>query len=104
MPLEKGSSRATISHNISEMEKNGHPQAQAVAAAYREARGDSPVSRARWDTTAQRSDPPLWPCGDDDKCDAVMKRVDELSAKCDSMLSPSGLPEPTGPTSFVMRK
>lgn len=37
MPLEKGSSRAVMSHNISEMVKVGHPQKQAVAAAYREA-------------------------------------------------------------------
>ncbi len=33
MPLQKGSSRATISSNIREMEASGHPPAQAVAAA-----------------------------------------------------------------------
>jgi hypothetical protein len=33
MPLTKGTSRATISHNIEEMEKSGHPHEQAVAAA-----------------------------------------------------------------------
>jgi hypothetical protein len=37
MPLEKGSGSATISHNITEMVNAGHPQKQAVAAAYREA-------------------------------------------------------------------
>jgi hypothetical protein len=37
MPLEPGKSRAVFSHNVSEMIKSGHPQAQAVAAAYREA-------------------------------------------------------------------
>ena len=40
MPLEKGSSQATISRNISEMRHSGHPQSQAVAAAMREARED----------------------------------------------------------------
>jgi hypothetical protein len=33
MPLKEGSSRETISHNIEEMEKSGHPHKQAVAAA-----------------------------------------------------------------------
>lgn len=38
MPLQKGSSQKTISHNISEMIQSGHPKAQAVAAALRTAR------------------------------------------------------------------
>jgi hypothetical protein len=33
MPLKKGTSKATIAHNIREMIKAGHPKKQAVAAA-----------------------------------------------------------------------
>lgn len=38
MPLKSGSSQATISQNISEMVRAGHPQNQAVAAAMEQAR------------------------------------------------------------------
>ncbi|MFA6875731.1 MAG: hypothetical protein WCQ87_03760 [Parabacteroides sp.] len=37
MPLVKGSSKETISHNIEEMVKAGHPQKQSVAAAMKSA-------------------------------------------------------------------
>lgn len=41
MPLQEGSSRETMSKNIAEMVKSGHPQKQAVAVAYREAGKDA---------------------------------------------------------------
>jgi len=42
MPLRKGSSQKTISHNIREMRDAGHPEDQAVAAAMSIAHHSSP--------------------------------------------------------------
>ena len=46
MPLRKGRGKKTISHNIREMKKAGHPQDQAVAAALNTA-GKSKASKKR---------------------------------------------------------
>lgn len=41
MPLKRGSSKKVISKNISEMVRAGHPQKQAIAAAYAKAAGNA---------------------------------------------------------------
>jgi hypothetical protein len=38
MPLKKGKSKETFKSNVREMVKAGHPQKQALAAAYRQQR------------------------------------------------------------------
>lgn len=47
-PLQPGSSRETISHNIKEMMESGHPQKQAVAAALHNAGKSNKDSKGRW--------------------------------------------------------
>ena len=45
MPLERGSSKATISRNISKMRREGYPQRQAVAASLSSARRGRKIRR-----------------------------------------------------------
>ena len=47
MPLKRGSSEATVSENISEMVRSGHPQDQAIAAAKSQQRKSSHGRKGR---------------------------------------------------------
>jgi hypothetical protein len=45
MPLKKGKSAATITHNIREMTAAGHPRRQAIAAALNQANKPKPKGK-----------------------------------------------------------
>lgn len=47
MPLKSGKSKAVISYNIAEMMKAGHPQKQAIAAAFAKAGMSKPKKRKK---------------------------------------------------------
>lgn len=49
MPLESGKSESAFSHNVAELIKSGHPQAQAVAIAYKEKRGEDSITAREYD-------------------------------------------------------
>lgn len=53
MPLQKGSSKAVISHNISEMIASGHPRRQAVAAALHNADKSMKTSKITKNSSAR---------------------------------------------------
>ena len=55
MPLSKGKSQKTISHNIAEMVEAGHPQDQAIAAALNTARKTRDLGGMSTETTTTSS-------------------------------------------------
>jgi hypothetical protein len=55
MPLEKGSSREVVGHNIKEMEAHGHPRDQSIAAALKSA-GKSKYDHAKLDAAIAKCD------------------------------------------------
>jgi hypothetical protein len=54
MPLRKGTSQDTLSHNIAEMVKAGHPKNQAVAAAYAMRRKSAEEERSPYHKTKRK--------------------------------------------------
>jgi hypothetical protein len=75
MPLEPGKSRAAFSHNVREMIEAGHPQKQALAAAYAEKR---------------RSD------GSMSKLDEILHDCSEYDSACGSRADDSKFSEMVG--------
>lgn len=63
MPLERGGSNAVVSRNIAELRRAGHPEAQSVAIAMREA------GRSRTDAAA--------------RLDAMIAACDRVAARVD---------------------
>ena len=78
MPLESGSSREVIGHNIKTEEAAGKPQKQAVAIALNKARGDD-------------YDAMLDACMD--RMDMVGRRIDALATRRDATLNTSQVHE-----------
>lgn len=72
MPLEKGSSRETISHNISELRHAGHPEDQSIAIAMREAGKSRKDASLNTNEFGSRLDRVVA------ECDRLHKRLDAL--------------------------
>ena len=75
MPLESGTSQATVSRNIATERRAGKPEDQAVAIAENKARGDGDDWRARLGEVAS-------------KCDSLCARMDAMTAARDAAPGP----------------
>ena len=73
MPLQSGSSNATVSKNISELRGAGHPEDQSVAIAMKEA------GRSNKDDDDQPTNKKLG-----EMLDGLVRKADDLSNRCDA--------------------
>lgn len=56
MPLKSGTSKKTFSYNVAEMVKSGHPQKQALAAAYSQQRKSQAAKKKRFSFRTRRKE------------------------------------------------
>ena len=80
MPLEPGSTPATISHNIEEMQASGHPHGVAVAAALHNADRSNDEPGGPLDGTNEQSGMPLDPMAGKHLRDNAARTAEHLTA------------------------